>query len=226
MRPRPSFLAAILFTGCAGGSGGPPPLEENLLPGGYLSSVDVGRTDPGHFLVTDSADIVRFTTGPAGVAWRPQDVVGPGDVRVEATLHVYGAPVDYREGYGIFVGGRDMESSAPSYTYLMVRPSGDFTIRTRTGSLTETLVEWTPHEAVQRVSVDGDEPVNTLAIEVRGTSAADFMVNGARVFTMDVSELTTQGLAGIRINHRLDVGLTAWSLGPPPAPLADSTSGI
>lgn len=224
MRLLPAFVAAVLFVGCTGDAEDQLPPEEPLLPGGYKAVLDVGRPDPGQFTVTDTAD-VRFTTGPGGVAWRPQDVIGPGDVRVEATLHLYGAPVAYREAYGIFVGGRDMESPSRSYAYLMVRPNGDFAIRTLKGDAIEAVVDWTPHDAVERVSEDGDEPVNTLVIQVRGTDA-DFLINGIRVFSMDARELKPQGLAGIRINHRLDVGLTAWSLDPPPAPAPDSTSGL
>jgi len=216
--------AVLLLAGCIGGAEDQLPPEEPLLPGGYKVVLDAGRSDPGHFAVTDTADDLRFTTGPAGVAWRPRDVVGPGDFRVEATLHLYGAPIAYREAYGVFVGGRDLESSNPSYSYLLVRPTGEFTIRTRAGDTVETVVDWTPHAAIERVRDDGDEPRNTLVIQVRGADA-DFLINGTRVFSMDARELNPQGLAGIRVNHRLDVGLTAWSLGPPPPLVTDSTTG-
>jgi hypothetical protein len=223
LRLLPAILTALLFVGCSGGAQDQGPPEEPLLPGGYKAVLDVGRSDPGQFNVTEAADGVRFTTGPAGVAWRPQDVIGPGDMRVEATLRLYLAPVAYRESYGIFVGGRNLDTPDQSYTYLMVRPTGDFTIRTRKGGVTEALVEWMPHEAVQRVNLDGEEPVNTLVIQVRGTDV-DFLINGTRVFGMDAAEMDAQGVAGVRINHRLDVGLTAWSLSPRPEAAPDSTS--
>jgi len=219
-----AFLGAVLFVGCAGGAEEQTPVEESLLPGGYKVRLDEGRSDPGQFSVSDATDMMRFTTGPAGVAWRPRDVVSTRDIRVEGTLQVFGAPVGYREGYGIFVGGRNMESPSQSYAYLMVRPDGDFSIRVRKGDLTETVVEWTPHDAVQRVSLDGEEPMNRLVIQARG-GLADFLVNGTRVFRMDVGDLSLEGVAGVRINHRLDVGLTGWSLAPPPPLAADSTSG-
>lgn len=225
MRLLPAVLVALFVAGCARGAEDQGPPEEPLLPGGYKAVVDAGTTDPGQFLVSDSTGVVRFTTGPAGVAWRPQDVIAPGDFRVEGTLVLHGAPVAYREAYGVFVGGRDMESAAPSYAYLMVRAAGDFTIRTRKGDLMETVVDWTPHAAIQRVSADGEEPANTLVIQVRGTDA-DFLINDTRVFSMDVRDLRPQGLTGLRINHRLDVSLTGWSVGPPPVAAQDSTSGL
>lgn len=226
MRFLPLFLGMALFAGCTGGSDDGAVPEEPLLAGGYKALLDAGSTDPGQFTVTDTADVVRFTTGPAGVAWRPQDEVIPGDIWVEGTLHLYGAPIGYREGYGIFVGGQDMGSATISYVYLMVRATGEFTIRRRRGGTTEALVEWTSHATVQRVTDDGDEPVNTLAVLVRGADT-EFLVNGTVVFRMDTAEIDLHGLTGLRINHRLDVGVTAWSLGPPPAPpeTPGSTSG-
>lgn len=223
-RPFRAFLVAVLAAGCSGGADeqGPPP--EPLLPGGYKAVVDVGRSDPGHLEISDTAEALRFTTGPAATAWRPQDTVSTGDVRVEASLKVYGAPVSYSEGYGVFVGGTSMDRPAlQRYTYILVRPSGDFTIRRRAGDTVETVVEWTPHPAVQPVGIDGAEPVNTLVIQVvAGTT--DFLINGTRVFSMDPGEVAVRGVAGIRMNHRLDLGLTAWSVGPPPSPAPDSTA--
>ena len=223
MRLAFAFVASLLLGACTMGAENQGPPEEPLLPGGYKAVLDEGSTDPGQFTVADTANVIRFTTGPAGIAWRPQDVAGPGDVRVEGALRLYLAPVAYRESYGIFVGGRNMESADQSYTYLLVRATGDFTIRTRVGGTTEALVEWMPHAAVQRVSVDGEEPVNTLVIQARGGSV-DFLINGTRVFSMDAADMDIQGVAGVRINHRLEVGLTDWSLGPPPAEATDSTS--
>ena len=62
--------------------------------------------------------------GPAGIAFRSGDQVLSGDFRIEATFAQFGAPVGYREAYGIFVGGRDLESPDQEYTYLLVRPTG------------------------------------------------------------------------------------------------------
>ena len=218
MRKLSLLFAAALFTGCIFGQEPEPP-PEPLLPGGYKAVVDRTRPDPGQFslAVVDTVDGVRFTTGPAGIAWRPNDVVQTPMVKVEGVFHLYGAPVGYREGYGIFLGGRDLETAEPEYAYLMVRGNGDFTIRRRRGSETETVVDWTSHAAVQRVSEDGEEPVNTLAAIIRGPDA-EFLVNGTVVFRMPTGDVDPLGFAGVRINHRLDVGLTAWSLGPPPRP--------
>ena len=117
----------------------------------------------------------------------------------------------YREAYGIFMGGRDLESAEQEYTYLLVRPTGDYLIKRRVGDVLETFVDWTSHEAVGTVAEEGDEPENTLTVEVvRGETR--FQINGTVVHTMAASKTRPYGVAGLRVNHRLDLRVTGWSL--------------
>lgn len=213
---RPRTLAALLLlaaASCVPEPEGPP--EIPLLPGGYRVALDGDRLDPGQFVTAETPDGIRVTTGPAGIAWRPQDTVSVGDFRAEASFTLMGAPVAYREGFGIFVGGRNLAGPSARYLYLMVRATGDYVVRRRVGSATETIVDWLPHASVQRVDADGDTPTNTLAVEaVRGE--VRFLVNGTVVFRMPAAEAEPYGVTGLRVNHRLDLVLGQWSLGPPP----------
>jgi len=210
-----ALLAAAALGACVGVGENEGPPEIPLLPGGYRIALEGDRADPGQFVTAETPDGIRVTTGPGGIAWRPADTVRAGDFRAEATFTLMGAPVAYREGYGIFIGGRNLGESSPRYVYLMVRATGEFMIRRRIGGATETLLDWLPHAAIQRVDADGDTPVNTLAIEVRGDEVR-FLVNGTVVFLMPVEEVRPYGWAGLRVSHRLDLVLGNWMLGPPP----------
>lgn len=214
--PRWPAMALVLGLAACLGSGdddGAP--DYPLQPGGYRVSLDGERLDPGTFQTAETPDGIRVTTGPAGIAWRPQDTVSAGDFRAEATLTLMGAPVGYREAYGIFVGGRELGGPWASYLYFMVRASGEFMVKRRIGDATETLLDWTRHIAVQQVLEDGENPVNTLAIEARDGELR-FLLNGTVVFLLPLDETEPHGAVGLRVNHRLDVLLTGWSLGPPP----------
>ena len=57
-----------------------------------------------------------------------------------------------------------------------------------------------PHPAVQRVVEEGDEPRNTLAVEVTEQETT-FLVNGTEVHRMPTSEAQPHGVVGIRANH-------------------------
>lgn len=100
-------LGSLALTGgCTGPEPQEAPPEPELMPGGYRMVLDRDRRDPGHFVTAETPDGVRFTTGPAGIAWRPADTVSAGEYRVDGTFTQMGAPVGYREAYGIFAGGR------------------------------------------------------------------------------------------------------------------------
>jgi len=216
------LLAALLAAsaaGCVREAEGPPELP--LLPGGYRLRLDGDRVDPGQFVTAETPDGLRVTTGPGGIAWRPQDTVSAGDFRAEAAFTLMGAPVAYREGFGIFVGGRHLDGPSPRYLYLMVRATGEYMIRRRVGQATETIVDWLPHQSVLPVAADGDTPLNVLGIEV-AAGEIHFFVNGTAVFRMPAAEVEPWGTAGLRVNHRLDLVVGRWTLGPPSAP--DSTT--
>jgi hypothetical protein len=177
----------------------------------YTVRLDSESSDPSLYRLVEDDDGIRVETGPAGIAFRDDDVVRAGDFLAEATFVLYGAPLGYREAYGIFVGGLDLEEPDQEYTYLLIRSTGDFLVKRRIGEVTETIADWTPHDAVARVAADGDAPSNTLAVEVVGPETR-FVVNGVVVHTAPTTRVRPHGIAGVRVNHRLDVRVDDWTL--------------
>jgi hypothetical protein len=175
----------------------------------YEIRLDSESSDAAQFQLVEDDDGIRVQTGPAGIAYRVEDAIVSGDMHVQATFEQYGAPVGYREAYGIFVGGIGLEGPDLEYTYLLIRPTGDFLVKRRIGTITETLADWTPHPAVQSVRAEGDQPVNTLGIDVYD-GQTHFMVNGDIVHTEAAARVRPYGVAGVRVNHRLDVRVDRW----------------
>jgi hypothetical protein len=187
-------------------------ISEDTSPAtSYTVRLDSERSDPSQFQLAHGGEGLRILTGPAGIAYQAGDTVSSGDFRAEATFVQYSAPVGYREAYGVFVGGRELDAADLEYTYLLVRPTGDYLIKRRLGEITEVVVDWTPHEAVARVVVEGDEPRNVLAVEVEGAETR-FIVNDVVVQTLPTAVVRPHGIAGIRANHRLDVSMDGWRL--------------
>ena len=137
------------------------------------------------------------------------DTVSSGNMHVQATFRQFDAPVGYREAYGIFVGGLDLRTPEQEYTYLLIRPTGDFLVKRRIGAITETLVDWQPHPSVRTVEAEGDLPLNTLGIDVF-QGETHFVVNGDVVWVESASRVRPYGVAGVRVNHRLDVRVDGW----------------
>ena len=174
--------------------------------------LDSESSDLDQFQLVEDDDGIRVQTGPAGIAYRADDVVTRGDFHIEASFVQYDAPVGYREAYGIFVGGIDLTGPDLEYTYLLIRPTGDFMVKRRVGEVTETLADWTPHEAVVSVVAEGDEPQNRLVVDVY-EGETRFMVNDVVVFSSPASRVRPYGVAGVRVNHRLDVRVDDWTIG-------------
>jgi hypothetical protein len=215
---RPALLAPVVLL-CAACAPPDPAAEaaaqavaEAARPS-YEIRLDSESSDVAQFQVVEDDDGLRVQTGPAGIAYRADDLVESGDFLLEAGFVQYGASVGYREAFGLFVGGRDLATPDQEYTYLLVRTSGDYLVKRRVGEVTETLVDWTPHDAVQRVVEEGDEPVNTLAVAVAGDETR-FLVNGVVVQSIPTPRARPWGIAGVRVNHRLDVRVDDWVLGP------------
>lgn len=209
---RLALFLATLTLGCAPAAP-TPEAEETALAArpNYSVRLDSESSAIADFLVVEDDDGVRVQTGPAGIAYREDDVILTGDMNVQATFRQYDAPIGYREAYGLFLGGIDLAGEDPEYTYLLIRPTGDFLVKRRIGAITETLVDWTNHPAVRTVEVEGDEPVNVLSIDIFN-GETHFVVNGDIVHSAPASRVRPYGVAGIRVNHRLDIRVDRWIL--------------
>lgn len=205
-------IAAVAFVGCAEQPAPEPVVSmESVMEPTFVLRLDSDRSELDEFELIEDDDGVRIKTGPAGIAYREADLVQSGDFQAVGSFVQYGAPLGYREAYGIFVGGLDLDGPEWEYTYLLVRPTGDVLIKRRVGDVTETILDWTPHEAVDRVVEEGDEPENELAIHVLDGQTR-FDVNGITVHSMPTAQARPFGIAGLRVNHRLDVRVNYWRL--------------
>ncbi|HWZ28110.1 MAG TPA: hypothetical protein VNX15_06105, partial [Gemmatimonadales bacterium] len=66
---------------------------------------------------------------------------------------------------------------------------------------------WTANAAVNKADSSG-KATNELAVQFKGGKAS-FTVNGKEVYTTDASNVDASGIIGYRVNHNLDVHLSA-----------------
>ena len=196
-----------------------PPVSETV-GGESLAMWDVRFDDPsadasGFQISEQAGGVWTIKTGPSGsaVTWRAQDMVEGGSFQAGATMVEHSAPADHREGYGLIVGGRNLQAPDQRYTYFLVRGTGHYLIKRREGDATPTLVDWTPAPAVAKVVNAGDVTRNTLQIRVELDSTR-FFVNGTRVETLPTDQVQPHGLVGLRINHGLDMRVIDFGVEP------------
>jgi hypothetical protein len=150
----------------------------------------------------------HITTGPAAILYDPARVVH-GEYRVESFIHLF--PVERNEAFGVFLGGSDLKGSAQAYTYFLIRKDGKFLIKERSGSDTRVIHPWTESAAIVKYEGQEGTAKNQLAVEV-GSDTVDFFVNGEKVASLPRSEVKTDGIVGLRVNHGLNLHVTSLDI--------------
>lgn len=156
---------------------------------------------------------IHVTTGPAMIAWHPDSVAG-GDFRIESETYLFD-PGGRREAFGFFVGGADLQGADQLYTYFLLREGGEFLVKTRSGTATAVVRNWTPHPAIVSFATkpeDAGTAKNVIALEAEGDELR-FFVNGEQVWSAPRGTLPTDGVFGLRVNHRLNLHVTTLKSG-------------
>jgi hypothetical protein len=181
------------------------------LPAGFVGRTDNPSTPITGAKYTASGDMWEVVTGPAHIVDRPQDMAS-GDYTASATIEQLEKPA-HPEAYGIFIGGKDLDKPTETYTYFIVRGTGELAIKVREGDKTREVIKWTPSADVAKQDASGKASY-TLAAQVTG-DAVKFMVNGKQAASVSKVGLPTDGIAGLRINHNLHVRFSPVSIRTP-----------
>lgn len=166
----------------------------------------------------DAAGAIKFVTSGRGyhatnpqaaVYWNPANTAS-GSYILKGTFTLL-TPSDHANYYGLVFGGSDLEGPNQTYLYFLVAQNGTWLIKRRAGdATTENIVARTPSDAVVKPDASG-KSVNTLEVRV-GADKIEYVVNGTVVTTTPRTGATarTDGIYGIRINHRLDVQIDGF----------------
>ena len=146
----------------------------------------------------------HVTTGPAAILF-DSTMRARGNWRLEATLHLFD-PGARAEGFGVFFGGQGLSGATPQYAYALVRRDGKALLKVRDGATTQTVRDWATNAAIPiwKPGVPGASVKYLLVVEAIGNRVA-LWVGGTKVLDAARSEMPTDGVVGLRINHGLDV---------------------
>lgn len=143
----------------------------------------------------------HITTGPSLITWNPAWKAS-GTYRAEMEVFLF--PGERNEGYGLFVGGSDLEGPNQAYLYVLLRKDGKYLVKRRAGSETATVVDWTAHDAIVPHTGQEGTAKNVLAVQV-GADAVAIIVNGETLTSVPRAGLPTDGQVGLRVNHALNL---------------------
>jgi hypothetical protein len=178
------------------------------LPSGWKARLDDSAAKVDAVSITEEKDALTFKTGSiAGIYYKP-DMKAERNYELSASFSKL-KPSPHAEGYGLFVNGQDLDKDTQGYLYFLVRQDGKLSIRSRSGATTKPVVDW--REASPMEEPKGIKTSNTLVI--RGTGdALLFFINDKQVYRMPRAQAGPDGIAGLRVNHNLDVQVSKLSL--------------
>ncbi len=181
------------------------------VPAGYTARTDKADKPISGAAYTANGDKWEVKTGPPHIVYSPQ-TTGTGNYTASATIEQLEAPT-HPEAYGIFIGGRDLDRPNQTYTYFLVRGTGDMMVKVREGDKTRDVIKWTASPDVPKADASGKA---TYALDAQVTGdAVKFSVNGKPVGSVSKTGLPTDGIAGLRINHNLHVNVSPVTVKTP-----------
>lgn len=74
----------------------------------------------------------HITSGPAAIYFHPGSTAS-GDYRAELAIHLFDPGQRQREAFGLFIGGSDLEGDGRAYDYFLLRNTGEYLIKRRSG---------------------------------------------------------------------------------------------
>ncbi|MEX0845997.1 MAG: hypothetical protein WD022_11990 [Balneolaceae bacterium] len=192
------------------------PQGENLqVPEGWEVRFDNVTDD---FLIgahPDSADIYfvnmtpgwHITSGPAAIYYHPANTAS-GNYNINSEIHFFDPGERNREAYGLFIGGTNLKNENQEYLYFLIRNTGEFLIKKRTGEETEVIQNWTKSNSI--LIYDNQEVssvLNVLSLEVADDEVT-FIINDKEVAKIDTHNHNTNGVFGLRVNHSINLHIS------------------
>jgi len=195
--------------------------DKKVEGGGVTVKGWTGKADPGNkqgLTVKDSklapeGANMRLTTGPAAVYWNPANAA-KGDYTVKATFTEPKQTINHPHPFGVFVGGKDLETETPTFLYCVAYRDGTFTVRQYNAGKPSQIAKKNAHEKVMKAAGPDAEVKQEVAMSVKG-SKIDCTINGATVWSADKSEIAggfTDGLTGIRVSHNSDAVVSGFAV--------------
>jgi hypothetical protein len=206
-------VAAILSVASATAQDHDP--DKAIANGGNVVEGWKARPDRGSLENLDFRTMgsgYHVTVGPAVILYQ-DETMASGSYTASGSF-TQTSSLGHAHGYGLIIGGQDLQGAGQQYTYFLVRGDGVFLIKKRNGTELSLVSEgnngWSQHDAITVEDADG-KATNELAIRV-GASDVSFLVNGKEVHRAPKSAVDTDGIVGMRINHNLDIHIGSLSV--------------
>lgn len=205
--PRLRTLAAALVLAASvplAAQSFPIPPGWKWVPDAPVALTDRLGPPDGSFLFGTMAPGWHITTRPGVVLFEPS-AMAMGRFVIESESFIF--PGRSMEGFGVFAGGRDLESAEAAYTAFLIRRDGRAAIVRHEGGRTRALREWTAAAAIKAHPGDDTNVANVIRVEAEA-DVVGFHVNGVKVLEVPRAEAAVDGVVGLRIGADTDIHVT------------------
>jgi len=176
------------------------------MPAGWTIKLDKADEKAADTKFQTMGQGFHITSGPAALYSKDGQTAGSFTTSVNFGVR-NGGSMGHPEGYGIFIGGTDLNDAAKQqYFYFLTRGDGKFFVAHRAGAEVHKIVDWTEHAAVKKGNEQGGVS-QAMSFQVTADSV-HMSANGQRVKSFAKSELhgfRTDGQVGLRVNHALNL---------------------
>ena len=184
-----------------------------IMVKGWQGSVDAAAAKKGttindsKFEEKDGA--FHIFAGSPSTYWNPANTAS-GDYTVSATFTEPKMSAGHPHPYGIFIGGKDLSTETPTFTYCVAYGDGTALVRGFSKGQVVNYSKRAPNAAVKKAEA-GAPVTQTISWSVKG-DRAECSINGTVVAGFTKAELvgegkmaSTDGIYGIRTAHNVDV---------------------
>jgi hypothetical protein len=201
--------------------------DKKVAGGGITVKGWQGRVDTGNrqgLTINDSklapeGTAWRLMTGAAGLYWSPANA-GKGDFSVKATFTEPKQAYNHPHPYGVFIGGKGLDTETPQALYCAAYRNGNYIVRGFSGGKVFQVVgKPVPNDAVKKAESPEAQVVQDVSMSVRGDKV-ECTINGTSVWSAAKADVTgdgklesTDGVTGIRVSHNSDALVTNFAVG-------------
>ena len=143
----------------------------------------------------------HVTTRPGVLLYDPTQT-GSGQYSVDTQIHIF--PNSSDAGMGIFIGGQNIESDAPSYWLFEIRQNGAYRISQRETRNERVIRDWVVDTTIIKHPGGNTTVANRIRVMVRPDSIV-LIVNTKPIVAVPRTGPSADGAFGLRVGSRVDV---------------------
>lgn len=180
-----------------------PGPNEGKRPSGWIVRSDVDNSARGR----DSVRLVYrgkgyyLQSGPASLVYTPKNVAR-GKFILTSTMFSGPSGSLVPQGFGVFLGGKKMDTPQAEYTEFLVRNDGRYAVVQHIGPRTVMLRDWTVLAGILQHSGRADQVVRNMFRVIVDERSVQLVVNRSLATSFLRTQVPTEGEYGIRIGQK------------------------